>query len=76
MTINLTILTLTGKRLNFDFEAQEATIDAVKEAVLSREGIPLETQRLIYKGKQLEDGLTIGDYNIDNGMELHLILRM
>ena len=76
MTINLTIVTPTGKRLNFDFEAQEATIDAVKEAVLSREGIPLETQRLIYKGKQLEDGLTIGDYNIDNGMELHLILRM
>ena len=76
MTINLTIVTPTGKRLNFDFEAQEATIDAVKEAVLSREGIPLEIQRLIYKGKQLEDGLTIGDYNIDNGMELHLILRM
>ncbi|WP_048365062.1 ubiquitin-like domain-containing protein [Pseudomonas weihenstephanensis] len=76
MTINLTIVTPTGKRLNFDFEGQETTIDAVKEAVLSREGIPLETQRLIYKGKQLEDGLTIGDYNIDNGMELHLILRM
>ena len=76
MTINLTIVTPTGKRLNFDFEGQETTIDTVKEAILSREGIPLEIQRLIYKGKQLGDGRTLGDYNIDNGMELHLILRM
>lgn len=74
-TKQIFIKTLQGKTLTIDVSDTD-TIQSIKNKIFDKEGIPIDQQRLVFNGKQLEDNQTIADYNIQADSNIHLVLRL
>ena len=70
------IKTLTGKSIYIDSSANDISITNIKELIEDKEGILSNEQRLIFNGKELEDGQSLSDYSISNDSTLEVVLSL
>lgn len=73
--LRITVQTVTGKRVFLPVEAHD-TIDTLKELIWERERIPADQQIILFAGKELRAGRTLGEYNIPEGSTVHLVFRL
>ncbi|XP_019227409.1 PREDICTED: large proline-rich protein bag6 isoform X3 [Nicotiana attenuata] len=73
-TVELNIKTLDSQTHPFSVD-KNMQVSALKDTIASKIGVPVEQQRLIFRGKVLKDDHLLSEYHVENGDTLHLVLR-
>lgn len=74
-SVQIFVKTLNGKTITVDIKSTDTCL-AVKEQVYRKEHIPVDQQRLVFAGKQLDDERQLSSYHIQAHTTLHLVLRL
>ena len=69
------VRTLAGKQIALNVEKTD-TVESLKAKIEDKEGIKAKDQRFVFGGKNLQDGNTLGDYNVQENSTLNLVLHM
>ena len=69
------VKTLNNKNIVLEVDPLE-TIKSLKQKIFDKEGVPVNEQRLNHVGKELQDDLTVADYNIQRESGLDMSLRV
>lgn len=69
------IKTLNGKSITMEVTDSD-TIESIKNRIHEKEGVPVDQQRLVFNGKQLENTNSVADYSISADSTVHLVLRL
>ena len=72
--MKISIAQTRGMTLTLDVEPSDTT-NAVKQKIQDVEGTPVDLQRLIFAGRELDGECTLSDYGIMRESTLHLIRR-
>ena len=73
--IQIQIKNMNGQTTSFNIPSNEKVIN-LKYMILDREGIPIDQQRLVFSGHQLDDDKRLDDYTIEDNSNIHLVLRL
>lgn len=74
-SLQVHVKTFAGKTITVEVEPDES-IESLKNKLQSKEGIPINQQRILFGGKQLDSKKTISDYDIQNESTMHMVLRL
>ena len=75
MSKQIFVQNLAGKAITINVNDSDRVED-IKRKIQAKEFIPADKQRLVYSGKEMIDGQTLGDYNVVKDSTVHMAIRM
>jgi len=72
ITVGIISDSVIHRRITVDVESW-TSIEDIKKVIQEREGIPTDQQRMVHRGRPLQDNYTLSDYSIGEGVSICLV---